>query len=120
MREYKENSIFSFKYNDIIKPEIQLKHIYFKRGKKYVDIFYAERTSNPNIIAIPSNLTRNHKENAPFGFVGEMKEGDFIMGKVPVILQYPHSIYNGVAYVRVQNKIWFKRLSNLILVECNC
>ena len=103
MRTYIKNPIYSFKFNDTPKPEIQFKRVYFRKGKKVIDIFYGERTTNPEIIAIPDRFTTNLIINSPCGFTGHMKDGDYFMGKTQVLLSSPHNIYNGVAYVIIKD-----------------
>ena len=103
MRKYIENPIFSFKFKDVPKQEIQFKRVYFRKGKKYVDVFYGERTTNSSIIAIPDRFTTNLINNNPCGFTGDIKDGDYFMGKTRVLLSSPHNIYNGVAYVVVED-----------------
>ena len=62
-----------------------MKRVYIgKHGKKCVDIFYAERTSNSNKLIIPSSIIGRTIKSSMYGKLCELKSGDYFMGREKV------------------------------------
>lgn len=100
MRQYNSNQIYSFKFNDKIQKEIKLTRVYFRRGKINKVDFWAEKTSETNIICVTSDIICNLKQDGCHGFIGDIKEGQYTLQGKAVKLYDAHQVYNGVAYVR--------------------
>ena len=103
MKPYSSRSLYSFKYDRDIIKEIQMKRVYTRNGSKVEEIFYAERTSDVNKLIVPDYILENYKDNSPFGFIAEVKQGEYFMGKVRVYLTDVEQVYCGAGIVSVKN-----------------
>lgn len=101
MRVYCKDRIYSFKFTECLLPEVAMTFVRVRHGKVVAEKFYAETTSDPNILAIPARFVCELKDNSPHGFTGKMKEGDFFTKGSIVYLSSPHQVYNNIAYVNV-------------------
>jgi hypothetical protein len=105
MRTYNEYAMYSFKTKIKLNPEIKMSRVFFRKNKKIIEIFYAERTTNPTKIAIPADLIFNLKPENRLcgGFTGQIKQGDYFMGKCKVVLCDAEQVYNNIGIVTVMD-----------------
>lgn len=102
MRAYNKNRLHSFKCKSNIEKEVKINRLYTKHGKIQIDTLYAERTDVENILIIPDSIIRNLKDNSPYGFTGEIKEGSYRINNQRVTFENIHSVYNGEGYAVVK------------------
>lgn len=102
MRTYNKNRLHSFKCKSVIEKEVKIDRLYIRNGKIYIDTLYAERTNIKNILIIPDSIIKNFRDNSPYGFTGEIKEGSYKINNKEVIFENIHSVYNGEGYAIVK------------------
>lgn len=108
MEKYNPKAMYSFLYprKAHLKKEINMKFIRLRHGKKEVINFYAERTDIPNKFVVPSEVMLNgYGEGIHKDFVGTIKEGILIMGKVRMDIVHVEQLHCGVAIITVEEYI---------------
>lgn len=102
MRIYNKYRKHSFKCDTHIEKEVEVVRMYMRHNKFYGDRVYAETTNVPNILIIPDSIIKNLKDNSPYGYTGEIKDGSYRINNVRVEFSNIHSVYNGEGYAEIK------------------
>ncbi len=99
MRTYNKDTMYSFKFRDVVAREFKVTRCYQKGVKLNTDIFYCEFTTSSNILVLPESVINRRQLTGIRGDTGIIKKGNYFdhEGR-EITFTNIHQVYNGVGY----------------------